>query len=152
MIKKILPLLVVAMWGCGQQNTPEEIKKEKKSVSQWQPPAAGTGVAKVEERITEDKLNEKYFRVEAIATADSKNGNYDLRLAHGFNTNETSIDLPKWVGGVVLKPVLKKGDKKYSCDIGFDTGDGQFHELYQVRVNEQGNITLKQTRGYYQAK
>lgn len=149
MIKKILPLLLIVLAGCGQQNTQEQPgKKELKS--QWQPPAAGTVVAKVEERITEDELNEKYFRVEVIATADSKDGNYNLKLAQGFNENETTIDLPKWVGGVILKPVLKKGDKKYSCDIGFDTGDGQFRELYQVRVNGEGNITLKQTRGYYQ--
>lgn len=154
MLRKILALcLVIAIAGCGQTDTSEQ-KKDKEqipSVASWNPPPAGTVVDKIQERITEDNLNEKYFRVEVLTTENSKAGSYLLKLEQGFNKNETTIDLPKWTGGTVLKPVLQKGAEKYSCIIGFDTGDGQFHELYQVKT-DGGNLKLKQTKGYYEVK
>lgn len=151
MKRKILPVLwLVVMAACSQQkgkDAPEGPQKE--AIKSWDPPAAGTVVDKIEERITEDELNNTYFRVTLSTTATSKAGHYTLKLEHGFNINETDIDLPKWVGGATVKPVLQKGAGKYSCLVGFDAGDGQFHELYQVTVNS-GSIALKQTKRYYE--
>ncbi len=158
MLRKILPLLLAAaLFSCSEKNTSDkqdavDTQKKTTEISMWQPPKAGTVIDKVQERITEDKLNEKYFRVTVTATDESKKGTYALKLEHGFNSNETTIDMPEWVGGAVLKPVLKKGPDKYNCIVGFDTGDGEFHELYQVKVNDKGSITLKQTKGYYQER
>jgi hypothetical protein len=153
MLRKILPVcLMFALAGCHQPSPPEQKDKEQVTpASTWTPPPAGTVVDQIKERITEDNLNEKYFSVVVVATENSKTGSYLLKLEQGFNKNETIIDLPKWTGGATLKPVLQKGTEKYSCIIGFDTGDGQFHEFYQVKA-EGGNLKLKQTTGYYEVK
>lgn len=117
----------------------------------WQPPAPGAEVARYKERVKEDQLNEKYFRVTVIATDASPEGNFRLKLEYGFNINETDIMLPEWTPGVILKPVLQKGTGDYHCLLGFDAGDGIFHELYEIRA-ENGNVRLKQTRGYFKSK
>jgi len=136
------------LYSC-KSGSPE--KSEKPAAVQeatWEPPAAGTEVARYTERVKEDKLNEKYFRVIVKATPDSRSGNFLLRLEYGFNINETAIDLPAWTGNAVLKPVLQKGEGAYHCLLGFDAGDGQFRELYDIRV-DNGDVRLKQTKGYY---
>lgn len=152
MLRKIFPLLclILAFVAC-QQNKHTDKQDRKKVTQQWNPPPAGTIIDKFQERVTEDNLNEKYFRVTVISTEESKAGTYLLKLEYGFNINETTIDLPKWTNGAVLKPALKKGAGIYSCLLGFDTGDGQFRELYEIKA-KGGDISLKQTKGYYPTK
>jgi hypothetical protein len=151
MLRKILPFLflIFALAGCRQNEDTDKQEHQKNVTQQWNPPPAGTVVDKFQERVTEDKLNEKYFRITVMATEESKAGSYLLKLEYGFNINETTIDLPKWTNGTVLKPVLKKGPGVYSCLLGFDTGDGQFRELYEIK-GKGGDVSLKQTKGYYQ--
>lgn len=153
MLRKIFPFLCLmsALAGCRQNERPVNQDHQENVSQQWSPPPEGTVVDKFQERVTEDNLNEKYFRITVISTKESKAGAYLLKLEYGFNINETTIDLPKWTGGTVLKPVLKKGAGTYSCLLGFDTGDGQFRELYAIRA-KGGDVTLKQTKGYYQTK
>jgi hypothetical protein len=153
MLRKIFSFLclMVAFAGCRSNEHADKQDHQKKVTQQWNPPPAGTVVDKFQERVAEDNLNEKYFRITVISTEDSKAGAYLLKLEYGFNINETTIDLPKWTNGTVLKPVLKKGAETYSCLLGFDTGDGQFRELYSIKA-QGGDVTLKQTKGYYQTK
>lgn len=129
----------------SKQNNEKENSQPK---STWQPPVSGTVVDSFVEKVAEDKLNNSYFRVVVETTAESKNGNYTLKLEYGYNKNETTIDLPKWYKGIILKPVLKAGENKYECELGFDAGDGVFKEFYQIKV-EKGDIKLKQIKGYY---
>jgi hypothetical protein len=136
------------MIACNAGSKP--VAQQAGGQAQWQPPAAGASVAEYKERVTDDNLNEKYFRVTVIATEKSKEGAYRLKLEYGFNINETEVQLPEW-NKAVLQPVLKKGEGNYHCLLGFDTGDGQFHELYMINA-EGGDIRLKQTKGYYKAQ
>lgn len=117
----------------------------------WTPPATGVVVDEYKEAIPEDKLNDAFFKVIVIATEISDAGHFDLKLEYGGNKNETTIDLPKLNRGVVLKPVLKKGEGKYECILGFDAGDGVFKPLYLISVKDK-NIKLKQTNYYYAPK
>lgn len=145
-------LLLLGLYSCNSPGATEQGKPvQQPAASAWLPPAAGRLVDKMEERITEDNLNEVYFRVSIISTDSSKAGFYTLKLEHGYNINEVPLELPAWTGNTVLKPVLKKGAGKYHCLVGFDAADNQFHELYEVTV-VNGNVKFKQTHGYYQAK
>ncbi len=153
MHKQIVPFfLLLLLAACHQGNSPGgNGPSGTGTVKQWQPPAPGVIVATYKERVTEDKLNEKYFKVTVTATESSSEGKYQLKLEYGFNINETDIQLPEWNQGVVLKPVLTGGKSPYHCFLGFDTGDGQFHELYEINA-EGGDIRLKQTKGYYKTQ
>jgi hypothetical protein len=153
MLYKIFPVLCLmfVLAACKQNEQTDKQDHQKNTTQQWNPPPAGTAVDKFQERVAEDNLNEKYFRITVVSTEESKEGSYLLKLEYGFNINETTIDLPKWTKGTILKPILKKGPEQYSCLLGFDIGDGQFRELYLIKANS-GDISLKQTKGYYQTK
>ena len=153
MLKHVLPFcLLPIVISCHSNNAPATGHADGSSAVQvqWQPPAAGDIVTQYKERVAEDNLNEKYFRITVIATEDSKAGSYRLKLEYGFNINETEVRLPEWNKGVILKPVLKKGNGNYHCLLGFDTGDGEFHELYTIDAGG-GDIRMKQTKGYYKS-
>lgn len=141
-------MIAVVTFGCG--NAPKQSKDNAIPTTSWNPPAAGTVVAKYEERFNKDNLNEAYFRVIVRATDSSKSGHFAVEMDGGENKNETEIDLPKWTPGSVLKPVLKKGDSTYECLLGFDAGDGQFKDLYLIKADDKKSITMKQIKGYYQ--
>lgn len=149
-----IPLLfsfLLLMAACsGPENRPSAAKGTVAAV-QWEPPAPGAKVAQYAARVKEDNLNEKYFRVTVLATEASKEGSFNLKLEFGYNINETDIQLPQWTPGVVLKPLLQQAEGAYHCLLGFDAGDGVFHELYDIRA-ENGNVRMKQTKGYFQAK
>jgi len=135
-------------------STDKTDKEHDTSVSKngsWNPPAAGAVVGEYKEAIPEDKLNNAFFKVTIVATETSNEGHFDLRLEYGGNKNETTIDLPQLGRGTILKPVLKKGEGKHECLLGFDEGDGVFRQLYLVSVDNK-NIKLKQTNYYYGAK
>ncbi len=142
-------LLLTGTWGCGENPAAMQasIKQEAREPA-WKPPVAGTIVDRLEQRIKEDQLNDAYYRVSVISTDSSAQGVYLLKLEYGFNSNETTITLPKWHEGVQLKPVLKAGPEPYQCLIGFSAEDDRFHEYYEA-VSESGSIRLKQTTGYY---
>ena len=151
-LKLITAALLLGLYSCRNTTTKqEEQATAPKAVNQWQPPAAGSVVAKQEQRITEDNLNESYFRVSIISTDSSKAGFYNLKLEYGYNINEVPIGLPAWTGNTVLKPLLQQGSGRYHCLVGFDAGDNRFRELYEVTV-VNGNVKFKQTHGYYSDK
>lgn len=151
MFKRVFPFFfLIACISCSQNNNSGEKQQPGTLKTMWEPPAAGTTVAEYKERVTEDNLNEKYFRVTVKTTDLSPEGAYLLKLEYGYNINETDIRLPEWNKGTILKPVLKKGDGAYHCLLGFDAGDGRFRELYLINA-EGGNIRLKQTKGYYKS-
>ncbi|WP_118951432.1 hypothetical protein [Taibaiella helva] len=142
---------LLSLAACSGTATDPASPKTTMATAPWQPPAAGAEVARYKERVKEDQLNEKYFRVTVIATEASAEGLFRVKLEYGFNINETDVQLPEWTPGVVLKPVLQKAAGDYHCLLGFDAGDGIFHELYEIRA-ENGNVRLKQTKGYFKAR
>lgn len=143
---------VLFLSACGGGSRAEKSADDVTVVmsDRWQPPAAGTQVAGYKERVTEDDLNEKYFRVSVITTDSSAKGHYRLKLEYGYNINETEITLPEWTDEIIVKPVLQKGNGPYQCLLGFDTGDGVFRELYLISAGG-GDIRLKQTQRYYKS-
>ncbi len=143
----ILLLATTALFSCGEATGVSSTPASHAKIT-WQPPASGTVIDSFQERITEDKLNEIYFKVSVISTETSKNGSYNLKLEYGYNINETTLDLPEWPDHTVLRPVLQQGKEKYQCLVGFDPGDGAFRPLYEVRVIDK-NIRMKQTHQYY---
>jgi hypothetical protein len=143
----LLIALVLVISGCNSK--PTEVKVKTKPLTSWNPPHAGIVVDKYEEKIEEDKLNNAYFKVILTSTDSSKAGHYLVQLEKGVFVNKTDVDLPKWTNGVVLKPILKKGEKPYQCLLGFDVGDGNFKDFYLIKLNEKGDIVMKQTVGYY---
>jgi hypothetical protein len=149
----LLFFLMILVTGC--MNSTEETDKEHTSsvnkLESWNPPAAGTVIDEYKEAIPEDKLNNAFFKVAVVATETSNTGHFDLKLEYGGNQNETTIDLPELKRETILKPVLKKGEKKYECIVGFDAGDNVFRELYLVSVDNK-NIKLKQIKHYYTPK
>lgn len=149
--KLIAALSLFALYSCGNDTTSDtKVPTEKPAAKQWQPPAAGTVVDKMEQRIAEDNLNESYFRVSIISTDSSETGHYILKLEYGYNINEVPVGLPAWTNNTVLRPMLQRGTGKYHCLVGFDANDDTFHELYEITVVHE-NIKFKQTRGYYQS-
>lgn len=146
--KTFIFLATVSIVSC---NSPQEVKSIPSFTTTqktWTPPPSGTIVDEYTEQIREDDLNDLSFKVTIISTDESEKGIYDLHLAFGYNENETQLVLPKWPDYTILKPVIKKGQDKYQCLIGFETGDDTFHELYEVKVDNQ-DITMKQTKAYY---
>jgi len=129
------------------QNTEQKTLPPASATSRWKPPVAGTTIAAYEKRIAEDKLNKLYFRVSVTSTPQSLQGIYNIQLEYGYNINKTQITLPEWVNHAVLRPRIKAGSAAYQCFIGFDAGDGIFHELYEVTA-VNGTIRMKKTKDY----
>lgn len=144
MYLRILGLAVLLLsYSCHNK---DDLHK-KRTENHWQVPPAGARIDQLEQRITEDQLNKTFFRVTLISTELSVDGVYKVMLEYGFNRNETQISLPRWPDNAVLRPVLKAGKKPYQCYLGFDTGDGIFHELYDISV-ENKNIRMRQSYNY----
>jgi len=147
---KILTFLFILFYcSCASSNTDKTGPARQQSVAQqWQPPQAGTTIADFKQRITEDQLNELYFKVSILSTEQSRRGRYTLKLAYGHNEHEVPLTLPEWTKGTILKPMIKPGKERYHCFIGFSANDHTFHEFYEVAVQD-GTIKLKQTKAYY---
>lgn len=147
---KVTFLFLALLMGCHSK--PKEIEASKQEPvtlkQQWTPPAPGEIVAEYSEKIEENRLNDAYFKVIIRSTENSKNGIFDLELIYEQNENTTTLELPEWTDGIVLKPVIKKGENQYECLIGFEAGTHEFLEFYIV-VIEDKNIRMTQTRIYY---
>ncbi len=94
-LKLMAAVLSLALYSCESNTATDTKGKEPKAVTeQWQPPVAGSIVDKTAQRVTEDNLNESYFRVSIISTDSSKAGHYILKLEYGYNINEVPVSLP----------------------------------------------------------
>lgn len=80
---------------------------------------------------TDDPLNDWYFRVRLYETKETFR--YVVKMEfeeiHGTDT----LKLPNL--GIPPKPVLKKGEEKYSCIIGFIDQHGVFQSYKKVYVS-----------------
>ena len=144
---------ILIICSCGDKPTALTAEKAntQSSTAQWQPPAAGMLVAEYKKPIDEDKLNKAFFEVKILSTESSDVGVFLMKFAHGFNSHEKELTFPKWPGNTTLKPVLKPGTEKYHCLVGFEAGDNQFHQFYEVKF-ANGDLSIKQTTGYYPQK
>lgn len=145
--KKAFVLILLLSGSCSSTNQSSQKPLDASALKVWQPPASGNEVAQIKERIAEDKLNEKYFKVSLRTTDSSNRGHYLLTINYAFSKNQKVISFPKWSNEAYPKPILKKGDKPYQALLGFDAGDGIFHPYYEIKV-ENKSLTLEKTNDY----
>ena len=87
---------------------------------------------------TNDPLNDWYFSVRLYETP--KTFHYRMQLQFEEIRGDDTLKIPNI--GVYPEPVIKAGDEKYSCIIGFLDKDKNFREYKKVYVK---NNTLKVT-------
>lgn len=87
---------------------------------------------------TDDPLNDWYFSVKLYETP--KTFHYLIKLQFEEIRGEDTLKLPNL--GAMPKPVIKPGDEKYACIIGFMDKENQFREYKKVHVK---NNSLKIT-------
>jgi hypothetical protein len=94
-------------------------------------------VAEYKEK-TDNPLNDWYFSVKLYETP--KTFQYVMRLKYEEMEGDDTLYLPNV--GTVPKPVIQKGDDKYSCIVGFIDNHDQFREYKKVYVkNDQLKVT-----------
>lgn len=79
---------------------------------------------------TDDPLNDWYFRVRLFETKETFR--YVIKMEFEEIRGTDTLKLPNL--GVPPKPVLKKGEQKYSCIIGFMDQHGVFQPYKKVYV------------------
>lgn len=130
-------LSVTGLVSCSRsQNNRSGTVAGEPVVSSWQPPASGTNIAIIKEKIKEDKLNNRYFSVQVLSTDSSRAGFYKVSLSFGYAKEETVVQFPSWTNGVYVKPVLLKGKSSYHAQLGFVASDTIFHPYYEIKVVE----------------
>jgi hypothetical protein len=117
---------------------PENVPLERDSVNK-------EPVAEYKVR-TENPLNEWYFQVQVFETP--KTFNYLIKLEYEVVRGQDTLKLPNF--GMMPKPVIQKGDDKYSCIIGFMDKDNQFREYKKVYV--KGNALKIEAIKHYGVK
>jgi hypothetical protein len=93
---------------------------------------------------TDNPLNDWYFSVKLFETP--KTFQYLIKMKFEELSAEDILRLPDF--GIQPKPVLKKGNDKYSCIIGFMDTDNKFREYKLVHV-ENGNQLKITTLKHY---
>jgi hypothetical protein len=81
---------------------------------------------------TDNPLNDWYFQVRLFET--KKTFHYLIKLQYEEIHGTDTLKLPNF--GTLPKPVIQKGDEKFSCIIGFMDKDNQFREYKKVYVTE----------------
>jgi hypothetical protein len=78
----------------------------------------------------DNPLNDWYFSVKLYETP--KTFQYLIRLRYEEIQGEDTLKLPNF--GTLPKPVIQKGNEKYSCIIGFMDKQNKFREYKKVYV------------------
>ena len=86
-------------------------------------------VAEYQEK-TDNPLNDWYFSVKLYETP--KTFQYVMKLKYEEMEGDDTLNLPNV--GVLPKPVIQKGEDKYSCIVGFMDNHDQFREYKKVYV------------------
>jgi hypothetical protein len=109
-------------------------------------PKPGTIVAKAEEHITEDKLNDFTYKIAIVADSNITSGMYDVDVDFGPNFAEGQLAMPK--GAEDLRPELRKGTEPYTYIIGFHiAGDTTFYDYYKVS-SSRNNTKMEYIKAY----
>jgi len=154
MFQKILVLSsFLFIISCGRAEKPADKslpgEKAVEPSQNWTPPSAGGIVAKFERPVKNSRLYNAWFRVSVLSTDSSSQGHYVIKAEYGANIHEIPLTFPEWNDGRILKPLLEPDTAAYTCRIGFDTGDGQFHPYYLVRsAGNDGDMSIKQVATY----
>ena len=150
MKKRNLLLCCLLVAGC-RETAPKETVKEDASkpaaAAAETPPAekipmyrttvSTEPVAEYKQK-TENPLNDWYFSVKLFETP--KTFQYVMKLKYEEMEGDDTLFLPNV--GTLPKPVIQKGDDKYSCIVGFMDNHDQFREYKKVYVkNDELKVT-----------
>lgn len=87
---------------------------------------------------TDNPLNDWYFSVKVYETP--RTFDYVMKCKYEELEGEDTLHLPNM--GAAPKPVIQKGEDKYSCIVGFMDNNNQFREYKKVYVkNDQLKVT-----------
>lgn len=87
---------------------------------------------------TDNPLNDWYFSVKLYETP--KTFQYIMKVKYEELEGDDTLKLPNM--GTPPKPVIQKGEDKYSCIVGFMDNHDQFREYKKVYVkNDQLKVT-----------
>jgi hypothetical protein len=150
MKKRNLLLCCLLAAGC-RETAPKETAKgsaaAKSTTAAETPPAekiplyrttVSTGPVAEYKQKTENPLNDWYFSVRLYET--SKTFQYVMKLKYEEMEGEDTLFLPNV--GTMPKPVIQKGEEKYSCIVGFMDNHDQFREYKKVHVkNDELKVT-----------
>jgi hypothetical protein len=134
----VASLVVTILYlGCGQsgESKPENTGAESNSkplrvlVPEYRDSVRKEPVAQHQEKV-DNPLNDWYFSVKLYETP--KTFQYLIKLSYEEMDGEDTLKLPNF--GTLPKPVIQKGNEKYSCIIGFLDKDNQFREYKKVYV------------------
>jgi len=140
----ILWVFTTLIFSCSEKAGPDkDIDKDStsfslgKEIPETRDSVKTEPVAFFRER-TENPLNEWYFSVKLYET--KKTFHYLIKLQFEEIIGTDTLRLPNFA--ITPKPVILKGNEKYSCIIGFLDKDGKFREYKKVYVK---NNSLKIT-------
>jgi hypothetical protein len=130
-------LLIFLFIGCEQssqseiENTGTESNAKPLTVlvPEYRDSVRKEPVAQHQEKV-DNPLNDWYFSVKLYETP--KTFHYLIKLNYEEISGEDTLKLPNF--GTLPKPVIQKGNEKYSCIIGFMDKNNQFREYKKVHV------------------
>ena len=87
---------------------------------------------------TENPLNDWYFSVKLYETP--KTFQYVMKLKYEEMEGDDTLNLPNV--GTMPKPVIQKGENKFTCIVGFIDNHDQFREYKKVYIkNDELKVT-----------
>jgi len=95
---------------------------------------------------TDNPLNDWYFKVQLFETENTFH--YLMKLQFEEIRGEDTLKLPNF--GRTPEPVIKKGDEKYSCIIGFLDKENKFREYKKAYVKD--NVLKVTTIRHYSVR
>lgn len=135
----IFLLAIAVIIGCDQQaerNANDQGAESNKkpltiSIPEYRDSVSKEPVAQHQEKV-DNPLNDWYFSVKLYETP--KTFHYLVKLRYEEIRGEDTLKLPNF--GAIPKPVIQKGNEKYSCIIGFLDKENKFREYKKVYVKE----------------
>lgn len=139
--------------GCNHVEHKKEPARAKKDTVKLNTPITNTTRDEVKKtpvvsysEKTENPLNDWYFKVELFETKNTFH--YLMKLQYEEIRGTDTLKLPNF--GRMPEPVIKKGDDKFSCIIGFLDKEDKFREYKKVYVKD--NVLKVTTIRHYSVK
>ena len=125
-----------------QQSAESNAKPLTITIPEYRDSVSKRPVAEHREKV-DNPLNDWYFSVKLYETP--KTFHYLVKLKFEEVEGQDTLKLPNF--GTLPKPVIEKGNDRYSCIIGFLDKEGKFREYKKVHV-EANRLKLTTLKHY----
>lgn len=130
---------IIQFMSCAQPDKQDMKTAESESnkkpltivIPQYRDTVSKEAIVQYQEKV-ENPLNDWYFSVKLYETP--RTFHYLIKLKYEEILGEDTLKLPNF--GTLPKPVIQKGNEKYSCIIGFMDKENQFREYKKVHVKD----------------